>query len=329
MPISLFPLKKSPVPFIFILIFYSSYSFAQLSVASGETVIVASGETLSVDGLGLTTNAGLDLSGISITKTTSLTHSSLNPSISRAYLFTPGAPSFSGIINFTYADAELNGITESNLQLNYFTTIWNPAVTNTLNTTTNDLTTASLAIQPIELTLANALQPLPVKWLDVSGNLENSTVKVSWQTADETQVENYTVMYSTNGQDWSALGSLSPRNSQTNIYQYIHINPAVGRNFYRIMETDLSGGFSYSKVVTVNLSANDQVMHLYPNPSPEKNNVILELGNESIIRIWQINGVLISSAQLSAGTHILDASKMKKGIYLISNGVQTIKWIIQ
>jgi hypothetical protein len=312
-----------------VFILWSITSSAQLSVAATDTFVVASGETLFVDGLGLTTSSILNLNGISIEKKSTLTNPSLHTAITRAYRFTPAAPSFNGVINFSYTDLELNGINEAQLQLNYFTTIWNTASTNSLNTALNILTTNTVSIQPVEISLASSLQPLPIQWLDVSARWQNNTVAVAWQTANEIQVEKYTIMHSLNGINWEPLGSIAAKGNGANQYQYIHINPANAQHFYRIIENELSGNTNYSKVVSVNRSGNMQPMNLYPNPSSGNDKVVLELSNPSWIQIWQSNGVLIASKYYEAGTHFINTKGITPGYYIITNGQQNLRWVIQ
>jgi hypothetical protein len=312
-----------------VFILWSISSSAQLSVAATDTFVVASGETLFVDGLGLTTSSILNLNGISIEKTSTLTNPSLNTAIARAYHFTPAAPSFNGVINFSYADLELNGINEALLQLNYFTTIWNTASTNSLNTALNILTTDAVSIYPVEISLASSLQPLPIKWLDVSAKWQNNTVAVAWQTGNEIQVEKYTIMHSLNGINWEPLGSIPAKGNGANQYQYLHLNPLKTQHFYRIIENELSGNTSYSKVVSVNYSGYTQTMNLYPNPSSGNDKVVLELSDPSWIQIWQSNGILITSKYYEAGTNIINAQGIKPGYYIISNGKQNLRWVIQ
>lgn len=312
-----------------IFILCSFNSSAQLSVAAEDTFVVASGETLSVDGLGLTTSSILNLNGISIEKTSSLTNASPHTAITRAYHFTPTAPSFNGVINFSYADVELNGISEGQLQLNYFTTIWKTATTNSLNTALNILTTNSVSIQPVEISLASSLQPLPIKWLDVSARWQNNTVAVSWQTTNEIQVEKYTIMHSLDGINWESLGSIPAKGNAANQYQYLHLNPVLAQHFYRIIENELSGNTNYSKVVSVNHSGYTQSISLYPNPSSANDKVVLVLSNASWIQIWQSNGVLIASKYYEAGTHFINSKGFTPGYYIISNGQQNLRWVIQ
>ena len=87
--------------FAFFLLFLHTSVSGQFSVGSSEVVSVATGETLFVDGLAFTPGSTFDLSGTSIATQSSLTNTSLNTAIAKSYLFTPAAPSFTGVIQFS------------------------------------------------------------------------------------------------------------------------------------------------------------------------------------------------------------------------------------
>lgn len=88
---------------------------AQLSVGSTGMIVLA-GTSLSIDGLILTPSASLSLANNSIQRTT--TPLTGNPSINRLYQLS--APLlFSGRVGISYLPSELNGYTESTLQVAY------------------------------------------------------------------------------------------------------------------------------------------------------------------------------------------------------------------
>ena len=118
--------------------------WAQLSVGSGGMTVL-SGTNLTVDGLTLIPSSTLAITNNSIQKTsTPLTG---NPSINRLYRF--GSPLlFSGRAGITYLTSELNGYTESKLQLAYA-----PAPNTALTVTTSS--TVNAATNYVANTLTN------------------------------------------------------------------------------------------------------------------------------------------------------------------------------
>ena len=97
------------------LLLIAPFGYAQLSVGSSGMTIL-SGTPVAIDGLILTPSASLSLANNSIQKTS--TPIADNPSINRLYQFGTTLP-FSGTVGVAYLTSELNGYTESSLQLAY------------------------------------------------------------------------------------------------------------------------------------------------------------------------------------------------------------------
>mgnify|MGYP002140186179 FL=1 len=222
--------------FAFLLLFLHTSVSGQFSVGSSEVVSVATGETLFVDGLAFTPGSTFDLSGTSIATQSSLTNTSLNTAIAKSYLFTPAAPSFTGVIQFFYTDDILNGIDENELQLNYFNANWQSVTTNSRNTALNFLITGSVSILPAEITLASSLHSLPVQWMAFAASLKNQNTALTWKTASEDRVDYYDVQHSIDGRIWTTLGQVSPKGNLQNDYVMVHAQPPAGSNFYRVRE---------------------------------------------------------------------------------------------
>ena len=299
-----------------------------LYVAPGETMYVAATDTLHTFGLGLTPNTTLDLSGISINRNVTLASTPLNPVVSRAFTFTPVAPDFRGFYKFWYETNELNSIPEDQLKLYYYASFWNIAPTANHDLEENVMTSNTVTILPTELTLAPLFAALPLTWLEINARLNNKQVTVSWETADESDLEGYTVMHSLNGQNWNSIGTAKPQLGTKNSYTFLHTNPATGKNYYRIMASELNGDTKLSKVVTAMLVANN-TLSVYPNPVNSQQNGSLQLGKAAVIQIWRSNGTLVSEAAYPAGTHNISTKGLLPGVYFISNGEKVIKWIIQ
>lgn len=324
-------LKKICVSvFTILLLSFSKTASSQnyiLYVAPGESMYVAATDTLHTFGLGLTPNTELNLSGISIYRNTTLTNIGLVPAINRAFTFTPTAPDFRGLYKFFYADAELNGIPEADLKLLHYSGSWAVAATANHDLTQNIMTSATVSILPTELTLA-PLVALPLTWLDVNARLRDKHVAVTWETADESALDGYTIMHSVNGINWKSIGTANAKLGTNNNYTFLHTNAAVGKNFYRIVARELTGETKLSKVVTVVLASNN-LLSVYPNPVSRGQNGTLQLGKAGIVQVFSSNGSLVSETVYPAGTFTLSTKGLLPGVYLISNGENIIKWIIQ
>ena len=97
----------------------SSFSFSQtLTLSENSSIVIDSNSSLSVDGLELAPNEAYTISGPN-----TLDRSNVpvvvgdNTSVSRVYELSTELSNYSGILNFSYLESELNSILEANLVL--------------------------------------------------------------------------------------------------------------------------------------------------------------------------------------------------------------------
>ena len=103
----------------FALLLATSFCFSQtLSIESGSFISINPNTSITVDGLELSPSVVYTLAGPnSITRSSIPIEVGNNSSIERVYELTAELPNYSGILSFSYLDAELNGIDKNNLVL--------------------------------------------------------------------------------------------------------------------------------------------------------------------------------------------------------------------
>ncbi len=114
---------------------------------------------------------------------------------------------------------------------------------------------------------------LPVSLLSFMGmSTDKGDVRLLWETSFEEDNEGFHVERSSNGEDWSRIGYVDGAgNSESgNNYQFDDITPFNGQNFYRLLQEDFDGDFSYSSVVVVDHIAAEGALSAFPNPVIER-----------------------------------------------------------
>jgi hypothetical protein len=96
-------------------------------------------------------------------------------------------------------------------------------------------------VLPIELVAFSA------KWKD------KNSVALNWQTATENKAAFFAVEQGINGRDFQNIGTVKAFGSTTTpqYYSFIHDNPAMPLNYYRLKMVDINGEFDYSKIVSI------------------------------------------------------------------------------
>jgi hypothetical protein len=314
------------------IIAYLPATAQDIYVASGTAFKIAANETFHVNGLTLVPSAAFDLNGLSITKNTTITNTvSGITSISRHYLFSANSPVYSGTVQIGYLDAELNGLTESTLEVNnYNGSAWSQVTSATNDATNNYVLTNALSSATLrEITLASSSSPLPVEWLDFTATKQQNDVLLEWSTAQEMNTQDFVVQHSIDGEVFTNLHTQAAGNSSTiQEYNYVHTSPVIGYNYYRIHQRDMNGESAYSEIRKVKFStgtaAND--IQILGNPI-QMNELALITPIDQDIALYSMLGQLYWEKHLAAGSHTIDVSFLPKGTYLLQTKITSHKVI--
>jgi hypothetical protein len=140
---------------------------------------------------------------------------------------------------------------------------------------------------------------LPVSFLDLTAVKENSSVLLTWQVAREVNTQYYIVERSTDGFNFTAIGSTSFKEGPAlgNTYQYTDdkVSATGGSLYYRIRELDTDGQFIYSKIVSVRLNNLSGKLSVYPNPAQSSVTVSFTCTNSGPVslRLFDMKGSLL------------------------------------
>ena len=104
---------------LFFGLFICPILFSQiLTVNAGSSVSIASGSSVTLDGLEIAPNDTYVISGANdVTRSATAATAASNSSVSRVYSSSALLTGFTGTLTFSYLDGELNNITESDLVL--------------------------------------------------------------------------------------------------------------------------------------------------------------------------------------------------------------------
>lgn len=164
---------------------------------------------------------------------------------------------------------------------------------------------------------AGSFASLPVKWLQLSADLNNvGNASLNWKV-QESGVESYTVEQSDNGLQFNKMGTLLSKGDGEHSYTFNDTKKLFHKQFYRITQKDKDGKFTFSAVLTL-VPVSSGVIVVYPNPV--RQSIRLEVPKSlgySLMKITDFSGRLLKQFELHPGTTILDASFLRQGIYLL------------
>jgi Secretion system C-terminal sorting domain len=169
---------------------------------------------------------------------------------------------------------------------------------------------------------------LPVKWLGVQAQWQNTAeAKISWQVAEQLNVNGYTVQRSEDGINFTDVCNITA----SAVASYSCIVPAAAKaiNYYRVLQRDLDNKFSYSKTVILKAAATISLA-VHPNPAKDKLYIDGIAGYRSL-EISAINGIIMQRQDITAGLKYIDITKLGPGLYLLTvtsnKETKTLKFI--
>lgn len=193
-------------------------------------------------------------------------------------------------LQFTYRDPEWsvasNAITESNLIAQRYNEVSNvppnswddyfPATT--INTATNIATVATLPSSELYTwwTLVDVRYVLPIELTAFNAVCNGNEVKITWQTASESNNSYFEIERSADAINFTPVTRVNSQNSNSNTtlnYNAIDANPINGKSYYRLKQVDIDGAFTYSSIVVLNCTSNQNVIpatvNIFPNPTTD------------------------------------------------------------
>lgn len=193
---------------------------------------------------------------------------------------------------------------------------------------------AQAATLRIDNVFIGGVSLLPVTWHEVAARADQAGVRISWSTATETNTDYFTVERSTDGQHYSPLRTIPAAgySQQIRYYAYRDRRPHPGTNYYRILQMDRDGQFSYSRILAVDWSRKQsRALTLAQNPVGDNLQIEgLRHEERARVRIFQVNGRVWEDQWLEPGQSI-PVSHLPRGMYLLqvqsSRRREMIRWI--
>lgn len=160
---------------------------------------------------------------------------------------------------------------------------------------------------------------LPLKLLDFNAaNAEGKRV-VRWITAEETNVDHYTVQRSIDGRTYSDIKQVAAQNKVSNAYT-ISDNDLITENviYYRIKMVGKDGSFSYSKIASVRNGYNTS-LSVFPNPAGNTLQVGLKntVSNAKMQIIAADGKVVLMKSGLNGQQLNIDIAALPKGSFTV------------
>lgn len=160
---------------------------------------------------------------------------------------------------------------------------------------------------------------------DITAQLVQKSVIVSWATASEINNEYFAVERSIDGKSFYPIGRVESQGNSIagNKYNYTDRSPVAGLNYYRIKQVDADGSYAYSNTAFVNVTnVAGNSFQIYPNPVTTKLTLALtNAGDHLQATLYTVSGALVMHTQgtladVNAGIN-RQLQTLQSGVYII------------
>jgi hypothetical protein len=145
-------------------------------------------------------------------------------------------------------------------------------------------------------------------------NQGNAAV-LQWKSADEINLDNYTVQYSEDGNSFRDLTVINAAGANRT-YSFIH-RDVKGTAYYRLKMSDWDGAYQYSEIKRLTFTTKTGLT-IVPNPSNDYIDIHCDNPTElKTIQIFSVDGVILKTVRNYIGGQRITVSDLSKGIYIL------------
>jgi hypothetical protein len=158
---------------------------------------------------------------------------------------------------------------------------------------------------------------LPVTGLEFNVQQSAKGIDLVWSTLMEINCERFDVLHSTDGNNFTKIGTVKGHGSIDIKQQYSFIDnaPSYGNNYYRLQQFDIDGNFKFSPVKQIGFGISKT--QVYPNPVQATLTVIhSSVGKLTNLSIYSISGRLMLQQKLIVEKTLVDVHTFVPGMYI-------------
>ena len=161
--------------------------------------------------------------------------------------------------------------------------------------------------------------PLPVKLVSFNYYVQDKQkVLLKWEVVEQVDIRKYIVERSSNGRDYSPIGSVTANSETSYTYGFTDNDPVDGLNYYRlqIVEDNVK---NYSRILVVNLVAKRDALAIYPVPAT--NVFTIRLKNSGLVnteaQLLGADGRLLRKIKLHNQQQDIHIGSLTTGVYYL------------
>ncbi|MFY8109189.1 MAG: LamG-like jellyroll fold domain-containing protein [Bacteroidia bacterium] len=188
--------------------------------------------------------------------------------------------------------------------------------------------------------------PLPVTYKSILVKKVDDGALINWSTASEIDNSHFVIERSLDGKNFEAIAQVKGMGTSNKLVEYKHLdaeafNLGVKTLYYRIAQVDFDGTTSLSKIVSLALDENQEMVLNTVQPNPFESGIsvgfTLPSASEVSVEVMNLNGqtLLTQSIQGTEGYNqvsVPETSSLPAGVYFLklgANGKTTLEKLVK
>ena len=161
---------------------------------------------------------------------------------------------------------------------------------------------------------------LPLTLLDFRGKMQQNSALLNWETSNEAHTSHFVVERSIDGNNYVSLGKVATAGNGNNAYSYTDTEAGyqpTNSLYYRLKMVDIDGKYTYSKIVTLGLTKNKQIL-VFPNPVKQTLKIRLSDNAEPLtIQIADLAGRTVYTEKTFTTSIDIEVKHWKPQVYIV------------
>jgi glucose/arabinose dehydrogenase len=157
---------------------------------------------------------------------------------------------------------------------------------------------------------------LPLQLLSWTGTTQNGYNTLTWQTANESQVAQFEIEYSSDGVQFAKVGTVAAKNTAQAVYTFNH-TIVNGNVYYRLKMLNTDGSSKYSSIVFLKNSSlkNNSIVRQYNGSA---NIIWLNTGSTDKVKfqLFSLTGENLLSIGNYKNNALINLQHLPQGIYI-------------
>lgn len=163
---------------------------------------------------------------------------------------------------------------------------------------------------------------LPVELIRFEARIEESAIRLEWETASEINNSHFEVQRSLDSENWVVLDRIQGYGNSNEVRSYSYADAKSvlsGLVYYRLRQLDFDGTEDYSRILVIELEASRSQFSdliIYPNPARDAI-TISGLSGSCKVTILDLAGQVIKMIDVKDGVFQASISDLRVGTYVI------------